>query len=346
LTRRIIDLRSDTVTKPTPEMREAMANAEVGDDVYGEDPTVNRLEALAAEMVGKEAAVFVPTGTMGNQISIMSWTQRGDEIILESTAHIYTYEVAAPAVLSQVQVRPITGKYGAMDPCDVKSAVRGVNIHFPRTTLICMENTHNRSGGCVLPLENMKAIYDIAKERNISVHLDGARVFNAATALGVDVKEITQYADSVQFCLSKGLCAPVGSLVAGPEDFVARARKARKLLGGGMRQAGILAAAGIIALEKMVHRLGEDHQNAKRLAEGLSQIPGLEIDMASVQTNMVAVGIKETGMDEFGFAAFLKSIGVLVNPSLPYVVRMVTHHDVTSSDIDEAVSRMRDALKK
>lgn len=343
---KIIDLRSDTVTKPTPEMREAMANAEVGDDVYGEDPTVNRLEALGAHMVGKEAAVFVPTGTMGNQTSIMAWTHRGDEIILESSAHIYMYEVAGPAVLSQAQVKPVTGRYGAMDPDDVKAAIRVPNIHFPKTTLICLENTHNRSGGCVVPLENMKAIYELAKSQGISVHLDGARVFNAATTLGVDVKEITQYADSVQFCLSKGLCAPVGSLVAGPKDFIDRVRKARKLLGGGMRQAGILAAAGIIALEKMVHRLGEDHENAKRLAVGLSEIPGLYIDMASVQSNMVAVGTKGTGMDEFEFSSFLKSIGVLANASLPYTVRMVTHHDVNSQDIDEAVSRIRAAIKK
>lgn len=345
MTKKIIDLRSDTVTKPTPEMREAMARAEVGDDVYGEDPTINRLEALGAEMVGKEAALFVPTGTMGNQVSVMAWTNRGDEIILESSAHIYMYEVGGPAVLSQVQIRPVTGYHGAMDPEDVKSAIRTANIHFPRTSLICMENTHNRSGGCVIPLDNMKAIYDLAKEQGVSVHLDGARVFNTATSLGVDVKEVTRYTDSVQFCLSKGLCAPVGSLVAGPRPFVDRARKCRKLLGGGMRQAGILAAAGIIALEKMVSRLSEDHANAQKLARGLSEIPGLGIDMSTVQSNMVAVEVKGVGMDEVEFSAFMKERGVLFNASLPYKVRMVTHHDVSSEDIDEAIERIKDALR-
>ncbi len=343
--KKIIDLRSDTVTKPTSQMREAMARAEVGDDVYGEDPTINRLEALGAEITGKEAAVFVPTGTMGNQVSIMAWTNRGDEIILESSAHIYMYEVGGPAVLSQVQIRPVSGHHGAMDPREVRDAVRSANIHFPRTTLICMENTHNRSGGCVLPLDNMKEIFNLAKEQGISVHLDGARVFNAATSLGVDVKEVTRYTDSVQFCLSKGLCAPVGSLVAGPKSFVDRARKCRKLLGGGMRQAGVLAAAGIIALEKMVSRLSEDHANAKKLALGLAQIPGLDIDMSTVQSNMVAVGTKGTGMDEVAFSAFMKERGVLFNASLPYKVRMVTHHDVSSEDIDEAINRTKDALK-
>ncbi len=342
---KIIDLRSDTVTKPTLEMRQVMANAEVGDDVYGEDPTINRLEALGAEMVGKEAAVFVPTGTMGNQVSIMAWTNRGDEIILESSAHIYMYEVGGPAVLSQVQARPIPGYHGVMDPADLKVAIRNPNIHFPRTSLICLENTHNRSGGCVLPLDYMEAIYNLAKQEGISVHLDGARVFNAAVSLGVDVKEITKYADSVQFCLSKGLCAPVGSLVAGPKSFVNRARKCRKLLGGGMRQAGILAAAGIVALEKMVSRLSEDHVNARKLAKGFSGIPGLDIDMSTVQSNMVVVGTKGLAMDEFDFANLMKQHRLLFNPSLPYKVRMVTHHDVSSEDIEEAIRRIKEALK-
>lgn len=342
--KRIIDLRSDTVTHPTPEMREAMARAEVGDDVYGEDPTVNRLEALGAEMVGKEAAVFVPTGTMGNQVSIMAWTNRGDEIIVEATAHIFMYEAGGPAVLSGVQVRPVPGTRGAMDPEDVKAAIRPDDIHCPRTGLICMENTHNRSGGCVLPLENMKAVYEVAKSRGIPVHLDGARVFNAAVALGVDVKQITQYADSVQFCLSKGLCAPAGSLVAGPKDFVERARRARKILGGGMRQAGILAAAGIVALEKMTRRLAEDHEKAKNLAQGLAAIPGLYIDMGTVQTNMVLVDTRGTGMDAKAFSALLKRHGVLCNPSTEYKVRMVTHYGVSFEDIEEAVRRVKEAL--
>ena len=211
--KRVIDFRSDTVTKPTQEMREAMYRAEVGDDVYGDDPTVNRLEEIAAEMVGKEAAVYVPTGTMGNQTAIMAWTERGDEVILEEQAHIYMYEVGGPAVLSSVQLRPIRGHRGVMDPADVKAAIRPKNVHFPRTSLVCLENTHNRSGGCIIPLDNMKAIYEVAHEGNARVHLDGARVFNAAVGLGVDVREITKWADSVQFCLSKGLCSPMGSIV-------------------------------------------------------------------------------------------------------------------------------------
>jgi threonine aldolase len=342
--KKTIDLRSDTVTQPTPEMREAMARAEVGDDVYGEDPTINRLEALGAEMVGKDAAVFVPTGTMGNQVSIMARANRGDEIIVESNAHIFMYEAGGPAVLSGVQIRTVPGTRGAMDPEDVKAAIREDDIHCPRTALICMENTHNRSGGCVLPLENMRAIYELAKAQGIAVHLDGARVFNAAAALGVDVKQITKFADSVQFCLSKGLCAPVGSLVAGPKDFIERARRARKVLGGGMRQAGILAAAGIVALEKMTKRLAEDHEKAKRLAQGLASVPGLDIDMSTVQTNMVLVGTKGAGMDASGFAALMERRGVLFNPSTKYKVRMVTHNDVGFDDIDEAIRRVKEAL--
>lgn len=335
-TGKIIDLRSDTVTKPTPEMREAMFRAEVGDDVYGEDPTVNRLEELGASIVGFEAALFVPSGTMGNQVAIMSHTQRGDEIIMESMAHICTYEVGAPAVLSGVQIRTIKGTYGVMDPTEVEEAIRKPNIHFPRTSLICLENTHNRSGGCVIPIENMKAIYEIASRHGVKVHLDGARVFNAAVALGVDVKEITRYCDSVQFCLSKGLCAPVGSLVAGSREFIERARKARKLLGGGMRQAGIIAAAGIIALTKMVDRLKEDHENARILAERLCQVPGLYIDMKTVQTNMVVVGTRGLGVDGPEFAAALKKRGVLCNADLPYRVRLVTHREISREDVEEA----------
>jgi len=342
----IIDLRSDTVTKPTQEMREAMARAEVGDDVYGEDPTVNKLEALGAQMVGKEAALFVPSGTMGNQLAIMSWTQRGDEIIIEAQSHIYMYEVGAPAVLSQAQTRPVEGTYGVMDPEEVRLAIRKPNIHFPRTSLICLENTHNRSGGCVIPIDNMKAIYEIAKESKVNVHLDGARVFNAAVALGVDARELTRWTDSVQFCLSKGLCAPVGSLLAGPREFIDRARKYRKMLGGGMRQAGIIAAAGIVALEKMVSRLAEDHANARLLAEGLRQIPGLFIDMKTVQTNMVVVGTKGLGMDGPGFVSLMKPYGVLFNADLPYRVRMVTHHDVSRGDVEEAVRLIGEAVKR
>jgi threonine aldolase len=342
---RIIDLRSDTVTKPTQEMREAMYRAEVGDDVYGDDPTVNKLEEIAAEKVGKEGAVYVPTGTMGNQTALMAWTSRGDEIIVEEQAHIYMYEVGGPAVLSGVQVRTIRGRLGVMDPAEVKAAIRAENIHFPRTSLVCIENTHNRSGGCIVPLDNMKGIYEVAHEGGAQVHLDGARVFNAAVGLGVDVKEITKYADSVQFCLSKGLCSPIGSIVAGPKDFVSRVRKYRKLLGGGMRQVGVVAAAGIIALTKMVDRLAEDHANAKRLAEGINKIPGLMVEMETVQTNMVAVHTRGLAMDGPDFQRLMRSYGVLFNADLPYRVRMVTHHDVTANDIDEALARIAEAVK-
>jgi len=342
---KIIDLRSDTVTKPTQEMREAMYRAEVGDDVYGDDPTVNRLEEIAAAKVGKEAAVWVPTGTMGNQSAIMAWTNRGDEIILEELSHIYVYEVGGPAVLSGVMTRTLKGHMGAMDPDDVKAAIRASNIHFPRTSLVCMEQTHNRSGGCILPLDNMKAVYEVAHQGGCSVHLDGARVFNAAVGLGVDVKEITKWCDSVQFCLSKGLCAPMGSIVAGPKDYIAKVRKYRKLLGGGTRQVGIVAAAGIIALEKMVDRLAEDHANAKRLAEGINKIPGLHVDMEVVQTNMVPVHTRELGMDGPDFAKLMRKYGVWFNADLPFRVRLVTHHDVSAGDIDEALDRFATAAK-
>ncbi len=344
MAKKIIDFRSDTVTKPTPEMREAMYKAEVGDDVYGDDPTINELEALGAEKVGKEAAVFVPSGTMGNQVAVMAWTDRGDEILLEEQAHIFMYEVAGPAVLSGVQTRTIKGQKGVMDPDDVKAAIRGQNVHFPRTSLVCLEQTHNRSGGCLVPLDNMKAIYEIAHGGGVKVHLDGARVFNAAIALGVSVKEITQYADSVQFCLSKGLCAPVGSLVAGPKDFISKVRKYRKMLGGGMRQAGILAAAGIVALEKMVDRLALDHANARMVGEALSKVEGLHVDLSTVQTNMVAVGTRGLGMDGPQFVNLMKGYGVWFNADLPYRVRLVTHHDVPKEDCEEGIRRFTEAV--
>jgi threonine aldolase len=326
-------------------MREAMYTAEVGDDVYGDDPTVNRLEEIAAAKVGKEASVWVPTGTMGNQSAIMAWTNRGDEIILEELAHIYVYEVGGPAVLSGVMTRTVKGHLGAMDPADVKAAIRAPNIHYPKTTLVCMEQTHNRSGGCILPLDNMKAVYEVAHNGGANVHLDGARLFNASVGLGVDVKEITKWCDSVQFCLSKGLCAPMGSMVAGPKDYIAKVRKYRKLLGGGTRQVGIVAAAGIVALEKMVDRLAEDHANAMRLATGINKIPGLHADMEVVQTNMVPVYTRGLGIDGPDFQRLMKTYGVWFNADLPYRVRLVTHHDVSTADIDDGLDRFAEAAK-
>lgn len=343
---RYIDLRSDTVTKPTPEMREAMAKAEVGDDVYGEDPTVNELEQLAAEIVGKEAALFVTSGTMGNQVAIMTHTMRGDEVILEAESHIYYYEVGAMAVLSGVQARPVRGHLGAMDPEEVKACIRPANIHFPRTSLICLENTHNRAGGTVVPLENMKAIYEIAKESGLSVHLDGARLFNAATALKVDPKEIVRYCDSVMFCLSKGLCAPVGSILAGPRKWIEKARRNRKMLGGGLRQAGILAAAGIVALTRMTARLEEDHRNAMLLAQGLSRVPGLHVDLARVQTNMVLVDVSRLGVTGEEFSLALLRKGVKVNPIGAATLRFVTHNDVTREDCERAIAIVEEVARE
>lgn len=333
----MIDLRSDTVTKPTEEMRKAMAQAEVGDDVYGEDPTINELERLAAETFGKEAALFVPSGTMGNQVSIMAHTQRGDEVILEADSHIFWYEVGAMAVLSGVMPHTVPGKNGAMDPDDVRKAIRPKNIHFPRTSLIAIENTHNRSGGRVVPLENIKEIYTIAKEHGINVHIDGARIFNASIASGVPVKEYAKYADSVMFCLSKGLCAPVGSIVVGDRDFIERARKARKMLGGGMRQAGVLAAAGIIALTKMVDRLKEDHENAKFLALKLKEI-GYSVNPEDVETNMVILRTDNLKVNAHEFIEELRNSGVLANAVSNTEIRLVTHKDVSRNDIEEALN--------
>jgi len=336
-----IDFRSDTVTKPTEEMREAMFTAEVGDDVYGEDPTVNRLEALAAEMLGKEAALFVTSGTQGNQVAILAHCRPGDEVILEAESHIFLYEAGAASALSGVQTRPIRGHRGAMNPDDVKKAIRSDDIHYPSTGLICLENTHNKAGGKVVPPETMKQVYEVAKEQNIPVHLDGARLFNAAVAYGVPVTEFTKYVDTVQVCLSKGLSAPVGSVLAGSKTFIDAARKWRKRLGGGLRQAGVLAAPGIIALEKMVDRLCEDHANARLLAEGLAAISGLHVDVNGVETNIVLCNIKNTGLSNEEFLARLIEQGILAGPFDDGVIRFVTHREITSEMIQTAVERIK-----
>jgi len=322
-------------------MRDAMYNAQVGDDVYGEDPSINHLEEMAAEMMGKEAALFVTSGTQGNQICIMAHTQPGDEIILEEKSHIITYEVGGVGRLAGVQTKLICGKHGIMDPSDIEAAIREDDIHLPKTSLICLENTHNRAGGTVIPMDVLRRTYEVAKKHNIPVHMDGARIFNAATYLKVPAKEIAQYADSVMFCLSKGLCAPVGSLIVGSKDFIARARKYRKMLGGGMRQAGFLAAAGIVALETMTSRLAEDHENARLLAQGLSDIPGITIDMETVQTNIVICDISGLKMTASEFAARLYEKGIRVNGGNSPIVRFVTHYWITREDVEIAV----DALK-
>jgi len=342
---KLIDLRSDTVTKPTPEMRRAMYEAEVGDDVYGEDPTVNRLQERAAEMLGKEAALFVPTGTQGNQVAILTHTRRGQEVVVEAEAHVYIYEVGGIAALSGCQVKPVPGVNGAMDPAAVEAAIRADNVHYPRTGLVCLENTHNRSGGCVLPPENVAAVAEVAHRHGIPVHLDGARIFNAAVALGRPVAELVAPVDSVMFCLSKGLAAPVGSLLVGSRDFIAEARRNRKLLGGGMRQAGVLAAAGLVALELMVDRLADDHANARRMAEGIANIPGLAVNMETVQTNMVAVEITDPRWTAPALVQALRAEGVLCNDTGPRRIRLVTHKDVTAADVELALDAFARVVK-
>jgi len=334
---KIIDLRSDTVTRPTDEMRRAMAEAEVGDDVYGEDPTVNRLERLAAEIIGKEAALFFPTGTMANQAAVMTHTRRGDEVLLEAESHIYFYEVGAIAVLSGVIPRLIQGRNGIITPEAFVSALRPPNIHFPRTRLLCIENTHNRAGGTVMSVEETCALACQAKALGLSIHLDGARIFNAAAALSVDAKELAAPADSVMFCLSKGLSAPAGSMLAGSREFIAEARKNRKILGGGMRQAGVLAAAGIVALTRMRERLVEDHQTARLLAQRLAEIPGIRCEPDAVKTNMVMADTLGSAQE---LVEAMKSAGVLANAVGPRRIRFVTHREVDASDVKEAASRI------
>ena len=338
---KIIDLRSDTVTNPTPEMRRAMFEAEVGDDVYGEDPTVNNLEIIAAERMGKEAALFTTSGTQSNLTAVLTHTRHGNEVILGSDAHIFWYEVGGAAALGGVIMHTVPNdRSGRLDPNDVEQAIRGKNLHYPETTLICLENTHNRCGGAVLTPDYTKEICDIAHTHGLKVHLDGARIFNAAIALGVPVPLLTGNVDSVSFCLSKGLSAPVGSLLCGSKNFVERARKYRKMLGGGMRQAGVLAAAGIVALETMVNRLAEDHTNAKRLAQGLARIKGITLYQDDVPTNIVMFALSpELSTSEF-IEALLKS-GVKVSSRGGNLFRAVTHRMISSSDIDEAVTLIK-----
>jgi threonine aldolase len=327
-----LDFRSDTVTLPTPEMLEAAANAPLGDDVYGEDPSVNELERLGAEMLGKEAGLFVTSGTMGNAVAVLAHTNRGDEIILEERSHIYLNEVGGLAVMGSLMARTIKGDMGWLRPEDIRAAVRNDNIHLPPTSLLCIENTHNTAGGIPITVDQMKADWEVAKEHDLGVHLDGARVFNAAIALGVDVKEITQYADTVQICLSKGLAAPVGSIVAGPEGLVKKARKYRKMLGGGMRQAGIIAAPGIIALTKMVDRLADDHENARLLAEGLRKIDGIEIKFP-VLSNMVYIDLSGLGWTGREWGEACRKLGWTSRGSSA-TVRLCTHYGIEREDIE------------
>lgn len=339
---RYIDLRSDTVTMPTDEMRAAMANAVVGDDVYGDDPTVNELEIIAAKKVGMEAALFVPSGTFGNQLALLTHTNRADEVILEYNAHIVIHEVGASSVIAGVQLRTVNGVNGAMDPCLVEKAIRPDDIHMPTTGLICVEQANGC--GAVIPLDNLRTIKEIADKHNLPVHMDGARVFNAAVALNVDVKEITKNCDSVMFCLSKGLAAPIGSILAGSKKFIDRARKNRKMMGGGLRQAGIIAAAGIIAIEKMVDRLHIDHENAEYLAKKLSEINGVEVDFSRRDINMVFFTMSENIVSETHLIESFLENGIKINGIEDGEYRFVTNIGVTKEDIDFVVEKLKELI--
>ena len=339
---RIVDLRSDTITRPTPAMRMAMADAEVGDDVFGEDPTVNRLEEMAAKRLGKGAALFVASGTMANLVCLLVHCGRGDEVILGDRSHTFFYEQGGCAGLGGIHPRTIPNKPdGTLGLRAIEEAIRPDNIHFPRTRLIVLENTHNRCSGSPLTPQYMKYVGEIARRNSVNVHVDGARIFNAAISLGVDASELVSEADSVSFCLSKGLAAPVGSLVCGGRDFIEEARRARKVLGGGMRQAGILAAAGIVALTEMVERLAEDHDNARRLAEGLAGAEGLAVDPGNVKTNIVYIDITHNNVSSSDLGNRLSREGVLLLPTGPRQMRAVSNYHITADDVDYAVGVIR-----
>jgi len=339
----ISDFRSDTVTRPTPEMRRAMAEAVVGDDVLGDDPTVIMLEALAADTMGKEAGLFVPSGTMGNSVAVKVWTRELEEVIVEARSHIYNMESTHLTFISRVTPRTITSRRGAMDPDEVERNIRTPSVHSPRTSLICLENTHNSWSGAVIPLDNFRGLREVADRHGLRIHLDGARLFNAAAASGVSVREYAGLADSVMFCLSKGLSAPVGSMLVGPRDFIDTARRVRKALGGGMRQAGVLAAPGIIALTGMTKRLGEDHGRAKRLAAGIAGLPGVSLDPAAIETNILIFGFSHPRLTCAGLLDGLDKKRVLAL-AIAGGVRLVTHKDVDDEDVDRAVAAFREIL--
>lgn len=338
-----IDLRSDTVTMPTPEMRHAMATAPLGDDVFGDDPTVNRLEEMAAARLGKEAAVFVPSGTMGNLIGVAVNAQRGEEIIADAQSHVFLYETAGAAAVAGVQIMPVATTAGVMTAQQVADAIRPRDDpHQPYSAAVTFEDTHNRHGGAVWPLADLRAAAEAARSRGLRVHLDGARIFNAAVASGVDVKDIASCADTVTFCLSKGLACPAGSLFCGPREAVHEARRWRKRLGGGMRQTGVLAAAGLIALESMVDRLAEDHVNARTLAEGLAELPGVTCDLSRVQTNLVYFDLERIGAPAFTEECAKR--GLLSDPSGPRRMRFVTHYGIDAEDVQSALKVCEEVL--
>jgi threonine aldolase len=341
----LVDLRSDTVTRPSPGMRQAMAEAEVGDDVFHEDPSVNRLEEMVAALYGKDAALYVASGTMANQIAIRAQTHHGDEIIMERTSHPFNSESGALAALAGVQVNLIDGQLGIMDVEQIKTVVRTPNVHHAPTALICLENTHNRGGGSIWPLEKIRSIRKFAGSVSVPMHLDGARLMNACVATGLTPKDYAQYFDSCTLCLSKGLGAPVGSLVIGSQEFITKAQRFRKQFGGGMRQAGILAAAGIYALEHNVERLAEDHLNAKRLAYGIAEIDGLDIDVNTVETNILYFGVRRPGFTVPALLERLKTKGVLMLGTGPNSIRAVTHLDVSKEGIERAIGVLREVVR-
>jgi threonine aldolase len=342
----IVDLRSDTVTRPTPAMRRAMAEAEVGDDVYLEDPTVNSLERRAAEIFGKQAALFVPTGCMGNLIAIKVWTHHGDEVVCEERSHVNLYELASMSAIAGCMPRVARGEDGILTWQQIEAVIRPKIYYDSQTALVCLENTHNMAGGTTYSVDRINDICARAHDLGLKVHLDGARVFNAASALGVAVAAIAQNLDSVMFCLSKGLGAPVGSMIVGSRDFIEKGRIYRKMFGGGMRQVGVLAAAGRVALEESPERLLIDHQNARRLAEGINQIPGLRIDPAKVQTNIVIFDCQQTGLDAVQLCEALKPHGIWALDTAPYSVRFVTHSDVYAEGIERALGVLRDVVAR
>ncbi|MDQ0207751.1 low-specificity L-threonine aldolase [Alkalicoccobacillus murimartini] len=336
----MIDLRSDTVTKLTDRMRQKMFEAEVGDDVYRDDPTMRKLEELAAEMLGKEEALFVTSGTQGNQIAVLVHCSLGQEIILEEGSHILRYEGGATSAFAGIQPFPIKGERGSMSALDIEAAIRGSDIHEAETGLICLENTHNRAGGTVTSPERMKEIYAVAERHHLPIHLDGARLMNAAVALKRPMTDFTQYVTTVQICLSKGLGAPVGSIIAGSSEFITKARKWRKRLGGGLRQSGILAAPGIIALTEMMDRLEEDHEHASWLAEQVNTTPLLRV-VGEVETNILMMDVSETGLTSKQFVDLLKENGILANAFAPTIVRLVTHYDVSKEAIEQTANVLK-----
>lgn len=341
-----IDLRSDTVTRPTPAMREAMAKADVGDDVYAEDPTVNRLQEIAAARTGKEAALYVPSGTMGNLASILAHCQRGDEVMLGDKSHTFLYEAGGISALGGIHSRQLTNQPdGSLLLSELEEGLRGPDSHFPPSRLISLENTHNRCGGTYQTPAYFRQVSEFARSHGLKLHLDGARIFNASVVQGVDVKEFTQHVDSLTFCLSKGLAAPVGSLICGTREFIQRVHRQRKVLGGGMRQAGILAAAGIVALETMVERLSEDHARARALAERLGKMRGLVIDMGGPATNMLFLSLAESvPMSAKEVAEKLKERGVLVGVVGARQFRLVTHYEITDAGVDQATAAFKEVV--